>query len=800
LPFMIVITCSTNDYDGDSGTSSICEHLVKAGTLSNPKGAIGAIGTSTIETRTRYNNCVSAGIIEGLLRDGIHTMGGSLSRSRLELSINYPVDSAEAGFFCHISTLLGDPAVDIFTDTPETLFVDNPSSVPVGTNNLTLTVTNGSAQPVADAYLNLVKGDEVFVGDWTDANGQVVLNFATTTADSLFVTASKHNYRPAVNYTMVTSSARFVSPASSTFVIDDDNNGESQGDGDGLANPGEKIELAVSLKNWGTSTAYGVEAQLSLTDPLVTSISDDYEYYGTIASGATVPAPDDFDFSIANYAPDGYVLQFTLTVTDNTPNTWVSSVPIMVSNANLEYSKYTLTDVGNSILDPGESGGIWLRLGNVGTRRTEDSTVAVLYSENPVVTVTDNVGTFSGCTPGGNCSNQADPFGIAASSSAIPGDRVPMTCIFPLVDGFADTVSFILTIGSVAPTFPTPPDAYGYWAFDNSDVTFEKHPTYDWAEIDTRYGGSGTQLNITDYYDEGDATKVVSLPFTFQYYGQEFTQISVCSNGWIAMGADQAVHTGFRNWHIPGALGPEAMIAPFWDDLYQISYNGSYGRIYTYHNAANHRFIIEWSRVHKYNGTSNPTETFECILYEPGYPATPTGDGEILFQYQTCSNTLDESDWHGAISNDYATVGIENLDESDGVLYSYFNQTSPHIPGAASMASGRAILFTTQKAPTSAPKAPANLTAISAGDTIELRWNAVREDIYENPITVDEYNIYRDVSASFTPDVGTYLATASDTTYQDVGAAGDAKYFYVVQASSSGSYSYSDDRPVAHQR
>ncbi len=800
MPFMIVITCATNEYDGDSGTSSICEHLVKAGTVSNPKGAIGAVGTSTIETRTRYNNCVSAGIVQGLLREGIHTMGGALSRSRLELAINYPVDSAEAGFFCHISTLLGDPAVDVFTDTPETLFVDNPGSVPVGTNTLTLNVTNGRSQPVADAYVNLVKGDEVFVGDWTDGNGRVILNFATTMADSLFVTATKHNCRPAITHTMVTSSARFVSPASSVFVLDDDDSGESHGDGNEVANPGETIELAVSLRNWGTSSAYGVHAELSGTDPFIASIGDNYEYYGTIASGAEVDPPDDFNFTIADYAPDGHVLQYTLTVTDNTPESWISSVPIVVSNANFEYAKYTLTDVGNSILDPGESGGIWLRLNNVGTRRTEDSTVAVLHSGNPVVTVTDNIGTFDASTPGSNCSNQADPFGIAASSSAIPGDRAPMTCIFPLANGFTDTLRFIVTIGSVAPTFPSPPDAYGYWAFDNADITFDKHPTYDWVEIDTRYGGSGTQLNINDYSYEDDATRVVTLPFTFRYYGQEFTQISVCSNGWIAMGADQVQQTGFRNWHIPAALGPEGMIAPFWDDLYRISYNGSYGRIYYDHDTANHRFIIEWSRVRKYNGSSNPTLTFECILYEPGYPVTPTGDGEILFQYHTCTNTIDESDWWPT-SNDYATVGIENLDESDGVLYSYFNLTSPFIPGASSMTSGKAILFTTQKALTTAPKAPANLIAYRSGDDIELHWNAVHEDIYENPITVDEYNIYRDLSASFAPDAGTYLATTSDTTYQDVGAAGDAKYFYVVQASLSGSLSPFDGvkrQPARH--
>jgi len=931
LPFMLTITCGTNDFNYDDAYASVCECLLKAGSTVNPTGVIGAIGTSSMATHTRFNNCLTGGVFQALLREGIYTTGGSISRSKIELRLNYPEDSSYVDDFCHFESLIGDPAVDVYMDTPEQLYVDNPAAASVGLNSLTLTVTGQSAQPVEGVYVNLLKGTEIFLGDWTDVNGQVVFNFETATAETLFVTATKHNYRPAINYTLVTTSARFVSPATSMFVVDDDNNGESQGNGDGLTNPGETVEVAVPLRNWGTSAAYDVVAELALVDPFLVSINDDYENYGTINSGETVNPPDDFDFTVADYVPDGHVLQFVLTVTDDASNTWISAVPIKVANGNLEYSKYTLTDVGNGVLDPGESGGIWVKLVNAGKRATRQ-TFGYLRSGNPAVIITDSVGTFRGANPGGNTDNMDDPFGISATLDAFPGERIPLTCTFPFDQGFADTVYFNLYIGSIASNSPTPADSHGYWAFDNTDLAYEKHPTYDWVEIDPRYGGSGTSLGIIDNADQADMSVSTNLPFTFTYYGQDFTDIAVCSNGWLAMGAEQAVHTSFRNWTIPGALGPAAMIAPFWDDLrvtgaayssesedgdkdpamsagnphgarhldecypdFQISVDctgysspvrstcgagndcdtretedhiyeieiledgaytfsmcnspggpyawdsymyldgeccasshiasddddcGSSGclsvisnvslnagtyyllieayyaegcgeyqlditcwhppGVYKYHDAANHRFIIEWSRVYKYNGGSNPTETFECILYEPGYPQTPTGDGEILFQYMTCSNTQDVYS-----SNDYATVGIENLTETDGVLYSYWNQTHPDIPGAASMQSGRAILFTTQKASAASPKAPANLTAISLGSDIQLRWNAVREDIHDNPITVDEYKVYRDTSPFFTPDAGTYVGTASDTTYQDTGVVPDGKYFYVVQANTN---------------
>ena len=930
LPFMVTITCGTNDFNNDDAYSSVCECLLKAGSTANPTGVIGAIGTSSMATHTRFNNCLVGGVFQGLLREGIYTTGGSISRSKIELRLNYPQDSSYVDDFCHYESLIGDPAVDVFTDTPDTLFVDNPTSVSVGTNTLTLTVTNQHGQPVQDAYVNLVKGSQIFKGDWTDAGGQVVFNFTTTSAESLFVTATKHNHRPAINHTLVTSSTRFVSPASSTFVLDDDNNGESHGDRDGLADPGETIELAVPLKNWGTSTAYGVEAELSLTDPFVVSIGDNYEAYGDIAPGATVPPPDDFNFTLASYAPDGHVLQFTLTVSDAS-NTWTSSVPISVSNGNLEYKGHLVTGAGgNGVLDPGETGQLQLKVINIGTRGTQANTLGYLCSGNPAVTVGDSVGTFGASSAGGQCDNYADLFSISATNFAFPGERIPFTCIFPLANGFADTVQFGLFIGSIASYSPTPPDSYGYWAYDNTDVGYPKRPVSadsGWVEIDPHYGGSGTSLGIIDDHDEGDMTVVANLPFTFKYYGQEYDQISVCSNGWLAMGADQVVHTDFRNHDIPGALGPSGMIAPFWDDLwvvetfaqgsgsgdkdgeastdrpstnshlddcvpdFQISVNrsgytspirttcgavndcatrtqedhiyeiqvlesasytftlcnspggpqawdsflyldaqccgtshlasnddgcGSGGlsfftvalspgiyylliegyypdncgeyqleitcpqtAVYAYHDAPNHRFVVEWSRVMKYNAGSNPTETFECILYEPGYPATPTGDGEILFQYLTCVNTYDYY-----ASNDYATVGIENLNETDGVLYSYWNIAAP---GAASMSSGRAILFTTAKYPYANPQPPTNLTAIRSGNDIQLRWNAVRRDILNNPITVDGYEVYRDVAPFFAPGAGNYIGTTADTTYLDVNATTGSKYFYAVQAYLSGS-------------
>jgi hypothetical protein len=116
------------------------------------------------------------------------------------------------------------------------------------------------------------------------------------------------------------------------------------------------------------------------------------------------------------------------------------------------------------------------------------------------------------------------------------------------------------------------------------------------------------------------------------------------------------------------------MVAGFWDDL-DPSYAGD---IYEYYDAANHRWIVEFDGVVHYGG-SYP-ETFQTILYDPAYHTTETGDGEIVYMYQSVSN---------GGSN---TLGIENSSETDGIEYLY---NGNYADGAAALFSTQAIKFTT---------------------------------------------------------------------------------------------------------
>ncbi len=82
--------------------------------------------------------------------------------------------------------------------------------------------------------------------------------------------------------------------------------------------------------------------------------------------------------------------------------------------------------------------------------------------------------------------------------------------------------------------------------------------------------------------------------------------------------------------------------------------------------------------------------TFQVILYDPQARPTYSGDGDIVLQYKTVNNDpeVDVAEF----DTPYATVGIVNLNGTDGMEYTYWNE---YAAGAAELEDERAILFST---------------------------------------------------------------------------------------------------------
>ena len=155
--------------------------------------------------------------------------------------------------------------------------------------------------------------------------------------------------------------------------------------------------------------------------------------------------------------------------------------------------------------------------------------------------------------------------------------------------------------------------------------------------------------------------------FDFQFYGMPVSSVRISTNGYITIGSNG---TGFSNDPIPNVNPPNAIIAPFWDDLILTGLTGERGVWWgILGTAPNRQLVIEWYQVpsHAY-GTE--TYSFEVILYE--------STDRIKFQYLD----VDSGTNHDLGAS--ATVGIENFDGTDGEHFSY---------NTASLRNGLAIEF-----------------------------------------------------------------------------------------------------------
>jgi len=323
-------------------------------------------------------------------------------------------------------------------------------------------------------------------------------------------------------------------------------------------------------------------------------------------------------------------------------------------------------------LDAGENAALTVTLKNAGRMGVSDLT-AVLRTQDQFVSVQDSTGSYGDIMPDSVRTNNGDKFRVAADATTPREHAAQMTMYLSGTD-YADSVRFTITVGELRTVDPIPDGPRTpalYWAYDDVDSGYPAHPTYGWVEIRSQ----GTRIP----YPSNDDVVVVNLPTGFgplKFYGQRSTQVSVSADGWIAAG--NYTQSNYSNTPLPSTQAPPAVIAANWDDLYP-DYNST-GYVYYYHDAAGHRFIIEYDSVAYYNPRAT-RDKFEVIFYDTTL-AAPDGNSVIVAQYMTANGFAS------------STVGMQDPTRAIGIqclLNGSYNR------GCAPLAAGRAIKYTTEE-------------------------------------------------------------------------------------------------------
>jgi len=194
------------------------------------------------------------------------------------------------------------------------------------------------------------------------------------------------------------------------------------------------------------------------------------------------------------------------------------------------------------------------------------------------------------------------------------------------------------------------PDCNGYTYIDSSEAG---GPFYDFEDISL----TGNEVVLSD----DDVSPACPVGFNYFFYGKYYSNIYICSNGFITVDSSQDFSESWYNTPLPMPYEPFALIAGLWVDLNpEVGGNIHYQTLGT---SPNRRFIVQFTNIeHYYNG--NPV-TFQIKIYES------TGSIEVHY----LSAPTDAS---------YRTVGIEDLEGQCGLEYYY---------GTASLTTPLAVRF-----------------------------------------------------------------------------------------------------------
>ncbi|MGH3734236.1 MAG: carboxypeptidase regulatory-like domain-containing protein [Micromonosporaceae bacterium] len=208
------------------------------------------------------------------------------------------------------------------------------------------------------------------------------------------------------------------------------------------------------------------------------------------------------------------------------------------------------------------------------------------------------------------------------------------------------------------------------------------------------YVAASTALSLTG----DDVAAKVTMPFPITFHGRSHTIAWIHTNGLVSFGDESGEPDAWVNPTMPTTKAPNAVVAPFWDDL-NVDASASV-RVQVLGTAPNRSYVVEWRNVLlQVNKTDRVT--FEVIFDE---------GGRIGFHYTGMSTP--------AQYGSGATVGLENASGTVAALYSYQesalapNTSIVYTPAARGTVSG-----TLTTAVTGAPVAGRTVTLDPGGLT-----------------------------------------------------------------------------------
>jgi len=383
------IDCTSNAVD----FASIGEALMRCPT----GGAVTNIGSTRLDY-PKFSRGFQREYFRVLFEDSVTAVGEAQGRAKLPY-----VGVSQSDGFGRISQLelllLGDPELRIFTGRPRELVVTAPDTIIAGEGEFTVSVLTAGV-PLAGARVTAWMPGHEYRSALTDVSGLVTLPFHPDSVGPCSLTVTAFNARPERRSLIVVAGEPAALQAAAPSVLDDMLAGR-HGDGDGLPDAGEELDLVLAVRNVGGTDAEAVLGTLSSTDPWITITAASADY-GVIASGATSSPATGFRVAIASDCPDQREVAFTLELAGDGGLAQQQHFQLLVRTAELVQVSHVESEEGGNDdgrPQPGETVSYTFRVRNVGTGDAHALT-GRLRNHDGLAVVLDSTLTLPDLAPG----------------------------------------------------------------------------------------------------------------------------------------------------------------------------------------------------------------------------------------------------------------------------------------------------------------------------------------------------------------------------------------------------------------
>ncbi len=426
--------CYAASFDNRDPAGAVrAEDCIAEKLLTGPCGAVAFIGHTRLGWDAPGSTCGVSQFFDrrffgALFGGGSRRLGEAHDRSRVD---NAPYVSYGAVRWVYYTlTLLGDPALPVWTAEPRRLDAEYSAPPFAGQDGFAVRVSDDGG-PVAGARVVL---DAAAPGPYreafTDAAGEALVDFGAFAAGDVLLSIVSPDHYPYHDTITVAADAELLCSARLLGVRDDSLLSRA-GDGDGVAEPGERIALVVLLANAGSADLTGVEISLASADTAI-RIIDGSRFVGNLGAGSETAIDDAFSVEILANGGGPRLAPIVLAVAA-TEGTWRSPQLLLVSSPAVALESWSITDApegdGDGCLDAWEFQNFICSYRNAGSTEARGAVLSLSIPEIGFARVVRGTVESAAVPPGGSFGSAGELLWFVAESTP---PFTPLTLVLTL--------------------------------------------------------------------------------------------------------------------------------------------------------------------------------------------------------------------------------------------------------------------------------------------------------------------------------------------------------------------------------